>query len=129
MPIALLPGGHRPRRNCEYDDTAGLHEVQIQITPTLEPYALLDSGTEGSVGSGLPRHHKGASLAGNYGAIARRATRGLCACPTLKSNEGDQSTIEVLLKRLCRLEQQLDDTREEVKQLRGSVAILQSCSS
>lgn len=67
----------------------------------------------------------GASLAGNYGGIARRGSRGIRASQTISQTSSEQSVMELLDKRLVQVEQELINTKTDVKDLRKIVEALQ----
>lgn len=73
----------------------------------------------------MPRQQGGASLAGNYGGIARRGSRGLRPSATAGTADSDEQSIMELEKRLTLAEQELVDTKMEVKQLREIVETIQ----
>lgn len=76
--------------------------------------------------SGVPRQ-TGAPLAGNYGGIARRGSRGLMGPgQAMSSSSSDQSPVEVVEERLKRVEQELEHTKAQVTDLRKAVEMLQS---
>lgn len=68
------------------------------------------------VSSGQP----GGALAGNYG-FARRSSRGLRASHGASPSGSEQSAVELVEQRLQQVEQELVDTKAEVKGLREIV--------
>ncbi|CAM9555504.1 unnamed protein product, partial [Hapterophycus canaliculatus] len=59
------------------------------------------------------------TLAGNYGGTVRRASRGLSSTHTVSSSScRGQRPLELLEQRLRRVEQELADTKAQVKDLR-----------
>lgn len=74
----------------------------------------------------MPEQQGGASLAGNYGGIASRSTRGLrTSATTAGPADRDVQSIIELEKRLTLAEQELIDTKIEVQKLREIVETIQ----
>lgn len=69
---------------------------------------------------------QGGALAGNYGFAGRRASRGLRPSQGTSPSGSEQSALEVMEQRLAQVEQELVDTKAEVKGLRGVVEKLSS---
>jgi len=64
--------------------------------------------------------NSGGTLAGNYG-FARRASRGLRASQGASPSASEQSAVELVEQRLQHVEQELVDTKAEIKGLREIV--------
>eukprot|EP00904_Undaria_pinnatifida_P010677 jgi/Undpi1/673/HiC_scaffold_10.g04137.m1 len=96
------------------------------VRPTPVKHSEANGGSEDTNSStGLP--HTSSPLAGNYGGIARRGSRGVMGSgQKMSSSCSDQSPIEVVEERLQRVEQELAHTKAQVKDLLKSVQILQS---
>lgn len=60
---------------------------------------------------------QGSALAGNYGFAGRRASRGLRPSQATSSSGSEQSALELMEQRLVQVEQELVDTKAEVKGL------------
>lgn len=91
-------------------------------------YFTSDLGSEAF--GGPVQRESGAPLAGNYGGIGSRSSRGHSASlPECSTSSLSDRSLESIDNRLSRLEQELMETREEIKKLRSCVEVLQPPSS